>query len=170
MTDSQENFSVFFKKIFCITFDTLLHYFVKFEIQILAISRYTSLPCPRCNICYFCNLNALFTVYLVSDHLIILHIDCILVFIVYCFVFVFSLSITRWWIKLLKIYRLCNNWHHFFVSVNRLHSSNCVSRLKCMFEMFFVSCNAGLNCLGAIPWLQCQSLIKIVPLLLDELL
>jgi len=28
------------------------------------IARYTSLPCPRCNICCFCNLNALFTVYL----------------------------------------------------------------------------------------------------------
>ena len=48
------------------------------------------MPCPRCNICCFCNLNALFTVYFVSYiRLIILHIDCILVFIVYCF-FVYS--------------------------------------------------------------------------------
>ena len=36
------------------------------------------------------------TVYFVScDCLIILHMDCILVFIVYCF-FLFSLSITQW--------------------------------------------------------------------------
>jgi len=32
----------------------------------LAITRYTSLLCPRCNICCFCNLNALFAVYLVT--------------------------------------------------------------------------------------------------------
>ena len=32
----------------------------------LAITRYTSLPCARCNICRFSNLNALFTVYFVS--------------------------------------------------------------------------------------------------------
>jgi len=32
----------------------------------LAITRYISLRCPRCNICCFCNLNALFTVYFVS--------------------------------------------------------------------------------------------------------
>ena len=31
----------------------------------LAITRYTSLPCPRCNISCFCNFNALFTVYFV---------------------------------------------------------------------------------------------------------
>jgi len=51
----------------------------------LAITRYTSLPCPRCNInCCFCNLDALFTVYFVSCmSFIILHIDCILVCIVY---------------------------------------------------------------------------------------
>jgi len=35
----------------------------------------------------------------VSDRLIILHIDCILVFVIYSFLLVFSLSITRWWIK-----------------------------------------------------------------------
>jgi len=72
----------------------------------LAITRYTSLPCPRCNICCFCNLNALFTVYFVSYiglRLIILHIDCILVFIVCYLLFVFFLSITRWWMKLLNM-------------------------------------------------------------------
>ena len=72
----------------------------------LAITRYTSLPCPRCNICCFSNLNALFTVYFVSYiRLIILHIDCILSnFGVYCilFFFVLFLFITRWWIELLK--------------------------------------------------------------------
>ena len=58
----------------------------------LAITRYTSLPCPRCNICCLCNLNALFTIYFVSYiRLIILHIDCMFVFIVYYFLFVFSL-------------------------------------------------------------------------------
>ena len=56
----------------------------------LAITRYTSFPCPRCKICCICNLNALFTVYFVSYvRLTILHIDCILVFIVYCSLFVF---------------------------------------------------------------------------------
>ena len=35
----------------------------------------------------------------VSDRLIILHIDCILVFVIYSFLLVFSLCITRWWIK-----------------------------------------------------------------------
>ena len=58
----------------------------------LAITRYTSFPCPRCKICCICNLSALFTVYFVSYvRLTILHIDCILVFIVYCSLFVFSL-------------------------------------------------------------------------------
>ena len=60
----------------------------------LAITRYTSSPCPRCNICCFCNLNALFTVYFVSythtsDRLIILHIDRRFMYILYCFLFVF---------------------------------------------------------------------------------
>jgi len=58
----------------------------------LAITRYTSLPCARCNTSCFCNLNALFTVYFVSyTRLIILHIDCILVFVVHYFLFVFFL-------------------------------------------------------------------------------
>ena len=64
----------------------------------LAITRCTSLPRlspPPCNICCFCNLSALFTVHFVSyTRLIILHIDCILLFIVYCFLLVFfSLSL-----------------------------------------------------------------------------
>jgi len=50
------------------------------------------MPCPRCNICCFCNFNALLTVYFVSYiRLLILHIDCILVFIVYYFCLFFSL-------------------------------------------------------------------------------
>jgi len=60
--------------------------------KVVYITRYSSLLCPRCNICCFCNLNALFTVYFVSYiRLIILHIDCILVFTVYYFLFVFFL-------------------------------------------------------------------------------
>jgi len=63
----------------------------------LAITRYTSSPCPRCNICCFCNLNALYSLFCklhthTSDRLVILHIDRRFMYIVYCFLFVcFSL-------------------------------------------------------------------------------
>ena len=64
------------------------------------------------NICCFCNLNALFTVYFVSDkhkwpldNLAYRSIAfwCLLYTVFLCFVF----TITRWWIKLLIAFGLC---------------------------------------------------------------
>ena len=77
------------------------------------IKCYTSLPCPRCNICCFCDLNALFTVYFVSYiRLIILHIDCILVFI---FCLFFSLY-----------HSLMNKVAQVMMMMNRLNGGFCL--------------------------------------------